>query len=113
LPNDHFTETGARRIAARVEKYWGKQGHEVRCHLIPLLPLSDGTCKAWGVGSDMLRGWPWRVAMMADPDLLLKYPVQRGRASKPKKPPKMEAEPVERVRRARVYVWPEAELEPA
>lgn len=56
---DHFTEAGARKLAARIREYWEARGLKVQTTAASA-SVGDGTF--WFVRSDMVNGHPRPVA---------------------------------------------------
>jgi hypothetical protein len=58
---DHFTESGARRLAGRIEHFWRQQGRAVTCYVERIYnpkAKSADTVELWVVRSDMKNGAP-------------------------------------------------------
>lgn len=55
---DHCTETGAKRLAARIERYWQAHGYMVRCKIIKEGYQVTMRGARADLRSDMINGWP-------------------------------------------------------
>lgn len=55
---DHCTEAGAKRLAARIERYWAAHGHPVRVRTVAAEFHHTMRSTRTDIRSDMLNGWP-------------------------------------------------------
>jgi hypothetical protein len=63
--SDLCTDSGAQRLAARIEDFWRKKGFEVQVDLRPEGFVSTMRSARTDVRSDMVNGMPRRIAISA------------------------------------------------
>lgn len=63
--SDLCTDSGAQRLAARIEDFWRKKGFDVQVDLRPEGFVSTMRSARTDVRSDMVNGMPRRIAISA------------------------------------------------